>query len=210
MAAPTTAAWTVALSRNAGSTSASSAAGNAASSPNAPGSPIDWPTSAPPTTPVFQAMNSETPQAQYAARARAGSRCAKANATVSSIIRWLPTSLPNQLRPSTSPTASPNGRWRTLSTSPASTAAVGDPPAATMPTAMNWAPPAKITTDISTGIHHGESAATVIAPKDAPFTAAPAATAVTSRSSAASSVRHVVRIVLYDEHLAFRSSRRTL
>ena len=92
IAAPSSAALRVrGLPRSDGSTSASRAAGNAASRPNASVSPMPRPASAPASVPRFHPTNAAVPSAQNTARERAGSFCAMAKATDSSISRWLPT-----------------------------------------------------------------------------------------------------------------------
>jgi hypothetical protein len=99
-----------------------------------------------------------------------------------------------------SPTASPNGRCRALSSNAPSTAATIPPPAATTPITMNCEPPANTSTESSEGIHHGSPVDTAIAPKDTPTTAIARTIASRSRRNAASRVRQIERIVSYDEH----------
>src|SRR5690606_3147936 len=88
IAAPTSAARRTRPSRRAGSTSASSAAGNAASMPNASGSPSALLPTAPTSTETFQTAYSTRPQTQNAWRLRSGSPDrASAKAAVSSVRR---------------------------------------------------------------------------------------------------------------------------
>ena len=79
-----------------------------------------------------------------------------------------PVSLWNQPRSRMSATAKPKGSSRVLSTSPATTAATGPPPASTTATALNCAPPAKISRDMVMGTQVGRPPATEMAPKEMP------------------------------------------
>lgn len=189
----------VARARSAGRTSASSTAGKAASSPNAAVSLTRVPPNAPASAPRFQQANSPVPQTQYASRRRCGSGWARVSATVSSTIRWVPRTRRSRPVPSTSATAKPNGRCRALTSSPAAIAASGLPPAAMSPMNMNWAAPAKTTTDISTGSQMGRPEPTAMAPNEAPTTATARQMSATVRARSRSSVRHIERIVFYDE-----------
>ncbi len=157
-------------------------------------SPTTVPTSAPTTTPTFHITNSPMPQAQYAALRRSRSRWASAKATVSSIMRCVPSSRFAQDDPRASATAKPNGTCRALMSRPATTAATGLPPEATSPTNMNWAAPAKTATDSSMGNHTGRPEPTVIAPNDSPTRPSARHTSAMSRARSRSKVRHIERI----------------
>ena len=129
---------------------------------------INVPPNAPSTTPTFQQANRPRPHAQYAARRRRGSDCDIANAVDSSINTWLPTMRRSQPVPMTSPIASPKGRCLAFTRRPATTAAIGLPPAPTIATNMNWDAPANTTTESSIGSQIGKPVVTAIAPKDSP------------------------------------------
>src|SRR5262249_13205557 len=121
------------------------------------------------------------PLVQNARRRISGPDWPSANATDSSTIRWAPTALVSGRGPSTSATANPNGRCRVLSSSPVGTPATGPPPASTLPTALNWAPPANTSSEMTTGTQTGSPPATAIAPNEAPTTASARQTRATSR-----------------------------
>jgi hypothetical protein len=81
------------------------------------------------------------------------------------------------------------------------TTATGEAPAAIIGTATNCAAPANTSTDIAEASHHETPEATAIAPKEAPTTAAAAASAATFRRMSGSTVRQIERIDSHAEHL---------
>src|SRR5215472_14836494 len=168
VAAPENAAARVRRSASVGSASASSTAGNVASRPNAAVFVTVEPASTPSSTATFQTMNSVTPQVQNADRRRAGSSCRSANATDSSVVICAPSSRIHQ--------------WPAVTSARAT------------PTAANWAPPAKTSSDMITGTHHGRPPATAIAPNETPTIPSARQTRATSRSSADSVVRQDIRM----------------
>ena len=117
--------------RSAGSSSASRAAGNAASTPNTPGSGIAEPATTPRSVPAFQNVD-EQDAARPVGPAGAGTAPPRSWRTppTSSMRRCAPSTLAGQRSPTTFATASPNGRCRRLSSRPPATAATGLPPAA--------------------------------------------------------------------------------
>lgn len=86
-----------------------------------------------------------------------------ANTTDSSFIRWVP-SRRRQPRPITSGSPSPYGTCRALTNSPASTAAIGLPPAAMIPTNSSSEAPAMTSTANSIGTQTGSPEVTALEP----------------------------------------------
>lgn len=133
------------------------------------------------------------PHSQYAARLRGRPSWARANTTVSSFIRCVPTSR-RQPVPVTSGIARPNGRCRALTRSPPSIAASGLPPAATIPMKRNSEDAARTSTAKTTGSHMGKPDAAAVAPYDSPITPTARHTRAMSRSTPRSNVLHNERI----------------
>ena len=94
---------------------------------------------------------------------RGRSSWASAKTTLSSFIRCVPISR-RQPRPVTSGSARPYGRWREFTSIPASAAAMGLPPAATIPMNRNSDAPASTSTLCAAGTQSGNPEATAMAP----------------------------------------------
>ena len=116
------------------------------------------------------------PVSQKARRASRRSAKAVPRAVVSSTTTWAPISRRSRPGPTNGATLTPKASSRTLSSSPLTTAAACEPPAATTLTAANCDPPEKMSSDMTVAFAVPRSESAASTPKERPKTETATAT----------------------------------